>query len=45
VGGRILFFAPTNPEIQSEINLWNLWQKEITITIHMLPISITFQLP
>jgi L-iditol 2-dehydrogenase len=31
-GGTILFFAPTNPEIQSEINLWNLWQKEITIT-------------
>jgi threonine dehydrogenase-like Zn-dependent dehydrogenase len=27
-----LFFAPTNPEIQSEINLWNLWQKEATIT-------------
>jgi L-iditol 2-dehydrogenase len=31
-GGTILFFAPTNPEIQSEINLWNLWQKEVTIT-------------
>jgi L-iditol 2-dehydrogenase len=31
-GGTILFFAPTNPEINSEINLWNLWQKEITIT-------------
>jgi L-iditol 2-dehydrogenase len=31
-GGTILFFAPTNPGIQSEINLWNLWQKEITIT-------------
>lgn len=31
-GGTILFFAPTNPEIQSELNLWNLWQKEITIT-------------
>jgi L-iditol 2-dehydrogenase len=31
-GGTILFFAPTNPQIQSEINLWNLWQKEITIT-------------
>jgi L-iditol 2-dehydrogenase len=31
-GGTILFFAPTNPEIHSEINLWNLWQKEITIT-------------
>ena len=31
-GGTILFFAPTNPDIQSEINLWNLWQKEITIT-------------
>lgn len=31
-GGTILFFAPTNPEIQSEINLWDLWQKEITIT-------------
>ncbi|NYT20876.1 MAG: alcohol dehydrogenase catalytic domain-containing protein [Methanomicrobiales archaeon] len=31
-GGTILFFAPTNPEIQSEINLWNLWQNEITIT-------------
>jgi len=31
-GGTILFFAPTNPEVQSEINLWNLWQKEVTIT-------------
>ena len=31
-GGTILFFAPTNPEIQSEINLWNLWQKEVTLT-------------
>ncbi len=31
-GGTILFFAPTNPGVQSEINLWNLWQKEITIT-------------
>ena len=31
-GGTILFFAPTNPEIRSEINLWNLWQKEVTIT-------------
>jgi L-iditol 2-dehydrogenase len=31
-GGTILFFAPTNPEIQSEFNLWNLWQKEATIT-------------
>jgi L-iditol 2-dehydrogenase len=31
-GGTILFFAPTNPEIRSEMNLWNLWQKEVTIT-------------
>jgi len=31
-GGTILFFAPTRPEIQSEINLWSLWQKEVTIT-------------
>ncbi len=31
-GGTILFFAPTRPEIQSEINLWDLWQKEVTIT-------------
>jgi L-iditol 2-dehydrogenase len=31
-GGTILFFAPTNPEINSEINLWELWQNEITIT-------------
>jgi len=31
-GGTILFFAPTRPDIQSEINLWNLWQKEVTIT-------------
>ena len=31
-GGTILFFAPTPPEIQSEVNLWNLWQKEVTIT-------------
>jgi L-iditol 2-dehydrogenase len=30
-GGTILFFAPTRPEIQSEINLWNLWQNEVTI--------------
>jgi L-iditol 2-dehydrogenase len=31
-GGTVLFFAPTNPEVMSEINLWNLWQKEVTIT-------------
>ncbi len=31
-GGTILFFAPTNPEVNSEVNLWNLWQKEVTIT-------------
>ena len=31
-GGTILFFAPTNPDVQSEINIWNLWQKEVTIT-------------
>jgi L-iditol 2-dehydrogenase len=31
-GGTILFFAPTHPEIQSEINLWDLWKKEVTIT-------------
>lgn len=31
-GGTILFFAPTNPDINSEINIWNLWQNEITIT-------------
>ena len=31
-GGTILFFAPTPPEIQSGVNLWNLWQKEVTIT-------------
>jgi L-iditol 2-dehydrogenase len=31
-GGTVLFFAPTKPEIQSEINLWKLWQKEVTIT-------------
>ncbi|MBP1928962.1 L-iditol 2-dehydrogenase [Methanolinea mesophila] len=31
-GGTILFFAPTNPDVQSEINLWKLWQKEVTIT-------------
>nr|MDO8113431.1 alcohol dehydrogenase catalytic domain-containing protein [Candidatus Sigynarchaeota archaeon] len=31
-GGTILFFAPTNPEVNSEINIWNLWQKEVTIT-------------
>ncbi|OPY35354.1 MAG: putative L-threonine 3-dehydrogenase [Methanoregula sp. PtaU1.Bin051] len=31
-GGTILFFAPTNPEVRSEMNLWNLWQKEATIT-------------
>lgn len=31
-GGTILFFAPTNPGIQSGINLWNLWQNEVTIT-------------
>ena len=31
-GGTILFFAPTHPGHQSEINLWNLWQKEVTIT-------------
>jgi L-iditol 2-dehydrogenase len=31
-GGTILFFAPTRPDQQSEINLWDLWQKEVTIT-------------
>lgn len=31
-GGTILFFAPTNPDIESGINLWDLWQKEVTIT-------------
>jgi L-iditol 2-dehydrogenase len=31
-GGTILFFAPTNPEVNSEVNLWTLWQKEVTIT-------------
>ncbi|MHA1819193.1 MAG: alcohol dehydrogenase catalytic domain-containing protein [Promethearchaeota archaeon] len=31
-GGTILFFAPTKPEVNSEINIWNLWQNEITIT-------------
>ncbi len=31
-GGTILFFAPTHPDVQSGINLWNLWQKEATIT-------------
>ncbi|MDI6877384.1 MAG: alcohol dehydrogenase catalytic domain-containing protein [Methanomicrobiales archaeon] len=31
-GGTILFFAPTPPEHQSGINLWNLWQREVTIT-------------
>ncbi len=31
-GGTVLFFAPTRPEIQSGINLWDLWQKEITVT-------------
>jgi len=31
-GGTILFFAPTNPDIQSRITLWDLWQKEVTIT-------------
>ena len=31
-GGTILFFAPTNPEVQSRINVWDLWQKEVTIT-------------
>lgn len=30
-GGTVLFFAPTNPEIQSEMNLWSLWQKEAAI--------------
>jgi L-iditol 2-dehydrogenase len=47
-GGTILFFAPTNPDIQSEINLWNLWQNEITIThsyaadIHNLSTALTW---
>jgi len=31
-GGTILFFAPTNPDIQSGITLWDLWQNEVTIT-------------
>jgi L-iditol 2-dehydrogenase len=47
-GGTILFFAPTPPEHQSEINLWNLWQKEVTIThsygadIHNLRTALTW---
>lgn len=47
-GGTILFFAPTNPEIQSEINLWTLWQKEVTIThsyaadLHNLATALTW---
>ncbi|MHC1630117.1 MAG: alcohol dehydrogenase catalytic domain-containing protein [Methanoculleaceae archaeon] len=31
-GGTILFFAPTRPDVLSEISIWDLWQKEITIT-------------
>ncbi|MHA1728490.1 MAG: alcohol dehydrogenase catalytic domain-containing protein [Promethearchaeota archaeon] len=31
-GGTILFFTSTKPDVKSEINLWNLWQNEITIT-------------
>ncbi|HII75876.1 MAG TPA: alcohol dehydrogenase catalytic domain-containing protein [Methanolinea sp.] len=47
-GGTVLFFAPTNPEIQSGINLWNLWQKEVTIThsyaadLHDLTTALTW---
>lgn len=31
-GGTILFFAPTSPDVRPAINLWNLWQKEATLT-------------
>lgn len=31
-GGTVLFFAPTRPDARSGINLWDLWQKEVTIT-------------
>ncbi|MHA1338699.1 MAG: zinc-binding dehydrogenase [Promethearchaeota archaeon] len=31
-GGTILFFTSTKPGVKSEIDIWNLWQNEITIT-------------
>lgn len=30
-GGTILFFAPTRPDVTSEINIWDLWQNEVSI--------------
>jgi len=47
-GGTILFFAPTPPDIRSEVNLWSLWQKEATIThsyaadLHNLTTALTW---
>ncbi|MBI5681811.1 MAG: alcohol dehydrogenase catalytic domain-containing protein [Deltaproteobacteria bacterium] len=31
-GGTILFFAPTNPDVEIPIPLWDLWRNEITLT-------------
>lgn len=31
-GGTILFFTSTKPGVKSEIDLWDLWQNEVTIT-------------
>jgi len=31
-GGIILFFTSTRPGVKSEIDIWDLWQNEVTIT-------------
>ncbi len=31
-GGTVLFFAPTRPDIRTEIDVWDLWKNEITLT-------------
>ena len=30
-GGTILFFTSTKPDVNTEINFWNLWTQEISI--------------
>jgi len=31
-GGTVLFFAPTHPDVRTEIDVWDLWKNEITLT-------------
>lgn len=32
-GGIILFFAPTEPNVEIPVNLWNIWKDGITLTV------------